>query len=156
MQRKLTPGAWVALGGGLGAAARFILGGGAMTWAPATFPWGTLLVNTSGSVILGFVYGMLEGTAPSRDSRTPAFSARTNVPRPPSFPHARAFLAVGMCGGFTTFSAFSQETLELLRQTRYMAASFYTGGSVLLCIIGVGVGIMTAEAWQSHQTRPQR
>ena len=89
---------WVALGGALGSVARFAISGAAVRWLGAGFPYGTLFVNVTGS----FTIGLLAALA-AADGR-PALGA-----------DARAFLLVGVLGGFTTFSSFSLETLNLAR-----------------------------------------
>jgi fluoride exporter len=112
--------AWVALGGALGAIARFGVGGWAGGWAVSAFPWATFLVNASGSTLLGFVHGAL--------------------PPPGKAPSRRAFLTVGLCGGFTTFSAFDQEVLALLQRGEHTLAAAYALASVATCVAGVWAG----------------
>jgi fluoride exporter len=121
---RLPPGVAVALGGGLGATTRFLVAGWVATWSQAGFPWGTFAVNVFGSFVLGLVYRALPPPAASFQSR--------------------AFLMIGFCGGFTTFSTFDYETLSLLRQARYSAAGLYSLGSVLTCVIGVYAGFRMA------------
>ena len=87
------------------------------------FPWGTLLINVLGSLIIGLVAGLT------------ALPARVGV-----HPDVRVFLMVGVCGGFTTFSAFSLQSLELLQAGEAASALGYMAGSVLLCLIAVGAG----------------
>jgi fluoride exporter len=114
-------GVWIAAGGALGAVARFVIGGWATTAAWAGFPWGTFAVNVSGSTLLGLVYGLTTGNA-----------AHTRT---------RAFLAIGFCGGFTTFSTFDLETYSLLRRGEIVTAALYSTGSVVTCVAGVLVGL---------------
>jgi fluoride exporter len=118
-------GFWIGLGGGIGAVARFAIGGWVTTWAAAGFPWGTLAINVLGSTLLGFLHRALpmDGVDPSR----------------------RAFLTIGLCGGFTTFSAFDFETFALLRDGRMLAAGTYSLGSVVACVAGVALGIALAS-----------
>lgn len=111
----------MALGGALGALARFAIGGWVTTWAGPEFPWGTFVINVSGSLLLGFLMRVL--------------------PSPTAAPEARALLTVGLCGGFTTFSTFDFETLVLLQERLYGLAALYSLGSVLTCLAGVFAGM---------------
>lgn len=113
----------VALGSALGGLARWLVSD---LWqgAPGTaFPWGTLFANASGSLLIG-AYAAL--TAPggrwSHDLRT------------------RLFVMVGVCGGYTTFSIFSLETIMFLQLGRFGLAGLYAGGSVLLWLAAVWTG----------------
>jgi fluoride exporter len=117
----------LALGGGLGALARFGLGGWLSAWAGVGFPWPTFVINLTGSLLLGFLNGRFARVATS--------------------PESRAFLAIGLCGGFTTFSTFDHETLGLLQQGRYLLAATYSSGSVITCMAGVIVGMGLAARW---------
>ena len=117
----------VATGGALGSVARFWLTG-AMTaltgpWFRPWFPWGTLLINVVGSCVIGIVAGI---------SLTPD--------RVRLHPDLRIFLMTGVCGGFTTFSAFSLQTLELIESGELLPAVGYIVGSVVLCLVFVWVG----------------
>lgn len=113
---------WVSLGSALGGLARYWLGVWVAGWAGAGFPWGTLLINVLGSFVIGLVsVGVVER----------GWSAPVDL---------RAFVMVGLCGGFTTFSAFSLQTLELLQAGRHAAALAYTLGSVTACIAFVWAG----------------
>lgn len=118
-------GFWVGLGGGLGALARYALGGWVASWAYAGFPWATFAINVLGSAVLGFLQRAL--------------------PAPVVPPAKRAFLAIGLCGGFTTFSTFDLETFTLLQEARYAAAAAYSLGSVAACIAGVLGGLWLAD-----------
>src|ERR1700742_3934782 len=117
VQRMGGPTTWlaVALGGALGSLARFWLGAVMTTLTGPRFPWGTLLINMLGSFIIGLVAAW---------SLAPA--------RLPMTADLRIFLMVGVCGGFTPFSAFSLQTLELLQSAWAGAAAGYVGGSVVL------------------------
>jgi len=95
------------------------------------FPWGTILINVVGSFIIGAF-----GTLTAHDGR---FSAPVDV---------RAFVMVGICGGFTTFSSFSLQTLELARDGRVDQALGNIALSVVLCLLGVAAGHYGAAAWQ--------
>jgi fluoride exporter len=115
---------WVALGGAIGATARFAVVQLAVARWGATFPWGTLVVNVVGSLAIGFLAAVL--------------SARTTDPA------LRFFLITGVLGGYTTFSAFSLETLALLYEQRWGAATSYMGGSVVLSLAATAVGYAAA------------
>jgi CrcB protein len=120
-----TPTTWlaVAIGGALGSLARFWLAAAMTVLTGPRFPWGTLLINILGSFIIGLV------------------AAVTLVPaRIPMHPDVRVFLMVGVCGGFTTFSAFSLQTLELLQSGEILPAGGYIVGSVVLCLLAVWFG----------------
>jgi CrcB protein len=118
---------WVALGGALGSVARYAVSLGAVRWLGAGFPWGTLLVNVAGS----FAIGLLAALA-TADGR-PALGA-----------DARAFVMIGILGGFTTFSSFSLETLTLARTGALGAAAANVGLSLVLCLAGVSLGFIAA------------
>jgi CrcB protein len=118
---------WVALGGAFGSVARYMVSLGAARWLGATFPWGTLLVNVGGSFAIGLLAALV--TADGR----PALGT-----------DARAFLMIGILGGFTTFSSFSLETLNLARAGSLGVAAANVGLSVVLCLAGVWLGFATA------------
>jgi fluoride exporter len=124
--RKLPLGAWVALGGGLGAVSRFGISGWVTSWAWAAFPWGTFVVNLAGSTLLGF--------------------ALRTLPSEPQVGSLRAFLTIGFCGGFTTFSTFDFEMLALLADGRPATALAYALLSVGGCVAGVLLGLALGSA----------
>ena len=113
----------VAVGGALGSLARFWLAAVMTMLTGPRFPWGTLLINVLGSFIIGLVAGLT------------ALPARVGM-----HPDVRVFVMVGICGGFTTFSAFSLQSLELLQSGEVASALGYMAGSVLLCLIAVWAG----------------
>lgn len=119
---------WIALGSALGGVARY----GCTNWVAAVvgyrFPWGTLLVNVTGSFIIGFVATLV------------AVGSRFAIPD-----DARLFLTVGICGGFTTFSSFSLQTVELLREGDWLRAGMNMVLSVVLCLVSVWVGHLAAS-----------
>lgn len=116
----------VAFGGALGSVLRWsVTAAMARLSRDAAFPWGTLAVNLVGSCAIGFVL-------------TLAFE-RSSVP-----PAARLFIVTGLLGGFTTFSAFSWETLVLLRDGHALAAAGYAGGSVLGGLVAAALGAALA------------
>lgn len=111
----------VALGSALGGVARYLVSQGLGT--PSGFPWCTLGVNAAGSLAIGLVSGTLA-------------HATGNVAA------VRAFAVVGFCGGFTTFSTFSNETFRLLEHAQYGLASLYVGLSVFVGLAAVGLGYL--------------
>ena len=118
----------LAVGGGAGANARFWLGRlVAHLQGPAAFPWATFAINVSGSAVLGVVAGQFLGHPPD-----------------PARRGWYLLLGTGFCGGFTTFSTFSYETLELLRDGRPGVAAAYAVGSVLAGLLGVWLGLWAA------------
>jgi CrcB protein len=120
----------VAAGGGLGSLARSALSLLALQKFGAGFPWGTLGVNVAGSFLIGLYFTMTEP-----DGR---FLAA---------PAARQFVLAGFCGGFTTFSAFSLETLLMARQQAWALAIIYIGSSVALWLAGVWLGHAMGLRW---------
>jgi fluoride exporter len=123
-------GAWiaVAVGGAMGSVARFWLAGVMTTLTGPRFPWGTLLINVLGSLVIGLVAGL------------------TLVPaRVGMHPDMRIFLMTGVCGGFTTFSAFSLQTLELVQAGEMIPALGYAAGSVVLCVIATYCGWLLGQ-----------
>jgi fluoride exporter len=113
----------VAVGGAMGSVARFWLAGVMTTLTGPRFPWGTLLINVLGSFVIGLV------------------AAATLTPeRIAMHPTMRVFLMTGVCGGFTTFSAFSLQTLELMQGGELVPAFGYAVGSVVLCVIATYCG----------------
>ena len=118
---------WVALGGALGSVARYACSSAAARWLGAGFPYGTLFVNVAGSFAIGLLAALV-----ASDGR-PLLSA-----------DARAFVLVGVLGGFTTFSSFSLETLELARSGALGAAGANVALSVALCLFGAWLGFAAA------------
>ncbi|MGE4528299.1 MAG: fluoride efflux transporter CrcB [Rhodospirillaceae bacterium] len=114
---------FVAAGSAIGGALRYWMSGLISHWGGQTFPWGTLAVNVSGSFIIVF-FAML--TAPD---------ARLYVPG-----EWRQFFMVGVCGGFTTFSSFSMQTLALAQNGEWASAGMNVGLSVGLCLLGAWLG----------------
>ena len=110
---------FVFLGAGLGGVARYAVGLRFQVEGNV-FPWPTFLVNVSGSLILGLLYTLL-GTANGS-------------------PETRAFLGIGFCGGYTTFSAFSYETARMLDSGEWNRAGVYAIMSVVACVIATFAG----------------
>jgi len=125
---------WIALGGALGSVARYALNGVVSTRLGETFPLGTLVVNVAGSFVIG-VLGAMTMPEGRMSSETRAFATQ--------------FLMIGICGGFTTFSSFSLQTFNLLRDREWL----YAGGNVLLsvalCLIAVWLGFLLGSALTS-------
>ncbi|WP_125772722.1 fluoride efflux transporter FluC [Antribacter gilvus] len=117
--------ALVAAGGGLGAAARFVLDGEVRSRARAGFPWGTFTVNVVGSLVIGVVTGVLLG---------PGLADGVVEPW-------RAAVATGLCGGFTTFSTATVEAVRLAQSGRLRLAVASVLGTLLVTVLAVGVGI---------------
>jgi fluoride exporter len=116
------------MGSALGGMGRYAFSGLGARYISETFPWGTLFVNVTGSLIIGVLAAVIPA-----DSRVLA-------------DNSREFLMIGLCGGFTTFSSFSLETLNLARNGDWGAASAYTLGSVILCLAAVAIGYFGAAA----------
>ena len=119
----------VAAGGALGSVARFWLAAAMTALTGPRFPWGTLLINVLGSFVIGLVAAL---------TLTPG---RVGI-----HPDLRIFLMVGVCGGFTTFSAFSLQTLELLQTGDGWPAAGYVAGSVACCLGAVWCGWLIGKA----------
>jgi fluoride exporter len=117
---------YVALGGALGSVARYLLTTLVQSRTGATFPLGTLVINITGSMLLGVLlrYAL----------ETPAIT-----------PEMRGFLATGVCGGYTTFSAFSYETAALIEDGDWKRAGLYVGLSVILSLAGTFLGFAGAR-----------
>ena len=118
---------WIAIGSAIGGVARYWCSGVAARLIGETFPWGTLIVNVVGSFIIGF-FATLTGP----DGRV--FVGTT----------ARQFGMVGLCGGYTTFSSFSLQTLTLMSDGEWLQASFNIASSVVLCLLAVWLGHIAA------------
>jgi CrcB protein len=117
----------VAAGGAIGSLARFWLAAAMTALTGPRFPWGTLLINVAGSAIIGIVAAVTLHPA-----------------RIAMHPDLRVFLMVGICGGFTTFSAFSLQTLELVRSGHWLEVAGNIVLSVVLCLAAVWAGYALA------------
>ncbi len=120
---------WIGIGSALGGMGRYWCSGVIAHAFGETFPWGTIIVNVSGSLVIGFL-----ATLMSPDGRL-------LVP-----PDARAFLTIGLCGGYTTFSSFSLQTLNLVRDGEWLWATANVLFSVILCLAAVWLGHIGAAA----------
>ena len=122
---------WIFVGSGLGGVARHILTAWVTAKAGAGFPWGTLVVNVSGSCAIGLVGTLLAGAA-----------------RPPGAAWAGDFIVVGILGGFTTYSAYSFQTLMLARGGHELRAMLYSLGTLALCLAAVAAGAAVARVFR--------
>jgi CrcB protein len=120
---------WIAIGSAIGGVLRFLCSGLIAERIGEVFPWGTLAVNVAGSFVIGFFFTL---TGPD---------GRLLVGAP-----ARQFVMIGLCGGFTTFSSFSLQTLNLARDGDWLRASTNIVGSVVLCLAAVWLGHIAAVA----------
>jgi fluoride exporter len=120
---------WIALGSALGGMARHGLSLAIANRCGVSFPWGTLAVNIIGALLIGIA--SIFAFAPGRFALSP---------------NAAQFCIVGVLGGFTTFSAFSLQTLQLLHASRWLAATLYVVGSVFLCLAAAALGQAIAKA----------
>jgi CrcB protein len=123
---------WVFLGGGLGSILRYVLSGVVVRHVGETFPWGTLLVNVTGCFVIG-----LFATFTGADSRWMVA------------PSIRTFFMIGVCGGYTTFSAFSLQTLALAQEGEWLRAGANVVLSVVACLLGVWLGHLLAASFNS-------
>lgn len=123
---------WIGLGTALGGMGRYWCSGVAARLIGETFPWGTLIVNVIGGLVIGLV-----ATLTGPDGRI--FIGTT----------ARQFIMVGLCGGFTTFSSFSLQTLNLMQDGEWLFAALNIVGSVILCLLAVWLGHMMAVSFNA-------
>lgn len=118
---------WVALGGGLGAAARYAIGAWLIPRSVSAFPLHTLLINVTGSLAIGVLLAFLSD-------------------RPQLDPAWRLLLVVGFLGGYTTFSSYSYELISLARAGNWTAAAWYLVASNALSLVACALGIAVAGA----------
>jgi fluoride exporter len=118
---------WIAVGSALGGVGRYAAVQAGERLFGAAFPWGTLAVNVAGSFAIVLFAGLVSG------------DGRFRVPD-----EVRLFVTVGLLGGFTTFSSFSLQTLDLLRGGEPGRAALYVLGSVALCLLGAWAGHLAA------------
>ncbi|NGP17754.1 fluoride efflux transporter CrcB [Devosia aurantiaca] len=114
----------VGLGGALGAMARYGFGSVVSRFWQNSFPLAILLINIIGAVAMGITMGLLTRVMPAWQEE------------------ARLFLAVGILGGFTTFSSFSLDTVVLLERGQWAQALLYVGLSVVVCVAGLYLGLL--------------
>jgi CrcB protein len=116
----------IGTGGFIGSVLRFYVSRLVQDFFLSSFPYGTSVVNVIGCLLIGFIYGIAEkGTWLT--------------------PEWRIFLTVGLCGGFTTFSTFSSENFQLLRDGQFMQAILYTSSGVLLGFLAVYSGYVISK-----------
>ena len=120
---------WIFIGGGLGSLARWGASGFIANTIGETFPWGTLLVNVSGSFVIGLFASV---TGP--EGRWLAGNS------------LRQFFMLGICGGYTTFSSFSLQTLALAQDGQWFKAGLNCILSLMLCLLGVWLGHLLGAA----------
>ena len=116
------------IGGAMGSALRYAMSTWIAEVTQSTFPWGTLAVNVLGSFIIGLFSGLTGPDGPLLVS-----------------PVARAFVTIGILGGFTTFSSFSLQTMLLLQDAQWVSAVGNIFSSVVLCLVAAGGGIALAS-----------
>lgn len=117
---------WIALGGAIGAVLRHGLNIGIAKVAGSDFPWHTMLINISGSFVMGLLVTLM--------------ALRWNVSN-----EIRAFLTTGILGGYTTFSAFSLDFALLVERKAYGLASAYVLGSVVVSLVAIFLGMALAR-----------
>ena len=115
---------YLALGGVIGTLLRYGVGGWVHSWAGTALPWGTLVINVVGSLVLGFTM---------RASQSLLIS-----------PELRAFITIGVCGAFTTFSTYTYETVALMQKGEWLRAALYALGSLLVGLLAVIAGFAAA------------
>jgi fluoride exporter len=116
----------VSFGAAFGGGLRYWLSGIVYKFFPATFPYGTLIVNILGSFFLGIILFLFD----ERELLSPGI---------------KLFLTIGFCGGFTTFSTFSYETISLIRDSEYLLALANIFLNVLLCMIGIFLAFLLSK-----------
>ncbi len=119
----------VFLGGGLGSVLRLLVSVYAVSRLGTGFPFGTLCINVVGSFLIGIMVALA-------GERVQALSEA-----------GRFFLAIGFCGGFTTFSTFSLETLTMLQSGRIGGAAVYVAVSIIGCVVGTALGLGLVYWW---------
>jgi CrcB protein len=117
----------VAFGGALGSVARYLVGIGSGKLLGMAFPWGTLIINVTGSFLIGFFAGL--------------FAAKWDMPQV-----ARVFLTVGVCGGFTTFSTFSLDAWYLIERGEAGVAAAYMAVSVVTSVLALALALQVVRA----------
>lgn len=120
----------IACGGGLGAVLRHFLNNAVTAWLGAGFPWGIFAINVLGSFAMGVLVAL--------------FAHVWELPQ-----EMKAFLTVGILGGFTTFSTFSLDVVTLIERGATGAAALYAGGSVVLAVAALYAGMILVRAFAS-------
>ena len=117
---------WIALGAVVGASARYFLSGFIAKALPSSFPYGTLIINITGSLLLGFFLAWT--------------SERVLID-----PRWRLLIAIGFCGSYTTFSSYAFETFALVEQGQWLLMGLNIIASNLLCLVSVLAGVTLAR-----------
>ena len=117
----------VFIGGGVGSSLRHSINLASARWLGTAFPYHTFIINITGSMVMGLIAGYL------------AFRGEAS-------PHWRLFLMTGILGGYTTFSSFSLDAMNLISQKSYGYFALYVLGSVLLSLLGTWIGLIAARA----------
>lgn len=118
---------FIGLGGGIGSICRYVMALAIGRWIDASFPWGTFVINVLGSLLIGLFLGMFDKSIFNDTSKL--------------------LLITGFCGGFTTFSAFSSENVNLLLAGQWLTALAYSLLSILLGIAAVWLGYKLSAAF---------
>ena len=116
----------IGTGGFLGSISRYLASHYMQNNFPSAFPFGTFIVNITGCLLIGLIYGASE--------RSSLITTEWKM-----------FLAVGFCGGFTTFSAFANENLALLRDGDFFHFMIYTGLSIFLGLTATFIGVLVTK-----------
>lgn len=118
---------FIGLGGGIGSICRYVMALAIGKWIDASFPWGTFVINVLGSLLIGLFLGMFDKNIFNDTSKL--------------------LLITGFCGGFTTFSAFSSENVNLIIAGQWLTAIAYSALSVVLGIAAVWLGYKLSAAF---------
>jgi len=125
---------WIAIGGALGSVARFWLSNVVANRFGDALPWGTIFVNVTGSFLIG-IFASMSGAGGKLSTHA----------------DLRQFLVVGICGGYTTFSAFSMQTFDLARTGHWLSAGGNVLLSVVLCLVATWAGFALASAFSTSR-----
>jgi CrcB protein len=121
---------WIAIGGALGSLGRYWLAEAFAAWLGTGFPWGTVIVNITGCFVIGF-FSTLTGP----DGRIIVSTV------------TRQFVMIGVCGGYTTFSSFSLQTLNMAQKGAWGQAGAHVAACVIMCLLAVWLGALAAHAF---------
>jgi CrcB protein len=124
----------IAIGAAVGGVSRYYLTGAIQQRLGVTFPWGTLVINVTGSLLLGF-------------------NIRYALASPAISVEVRALLTTGFCGGYTTFSTYSFETATLIEEGQYGRAGAYALGSMILALVATFCGFLLARELLAFRER---
>jgi CrcB protein len=118
---------WVGIGGGIGAICRYLVGREVTERFGGLFPWGTLTVNVTGALLIGILFALLTEKGIGHE-------------------HLRLLLVVGFLGGYTTFSSYTLEAVNLVESGDWGTALLYLAGSNLAGLVACAIGIWSARA----------